>query len=174
MRNTLFVLMALDGSNGGGTLTEVAKSWAPDETWVGVHGDLNFDLPSPTADGETLGQTIQRLGDDIYREIPQFKSGPNLATKQECSDLAKVFPSATEWFNQAMNASMTYLLDHDDPFSLLLKINDAADSDTISSHPVGDINPRYANLVGDIVSDTGSAQMGRVTSTTYPISRDDG
>ena len=153
----------------GKTLIELSREWAGDTVWTGTHDGINFDAPSPTHSDETVGQTICRLGCDYYREAaqPGTTSGPNPATFAEAKDLLQAIPGAKTWVNTAMTAGFDLKLKQEDPFQVLMEAIDAMDDGPAASHPVGDVNPRYANLVGDLVGDAGQAQMGRVTSTAY-------
>lgn len=156
-------------------LQKVAGAWAKDEKWTGIHGGLNFDLPSPTADNETVGLTIRRLGDDLYREASSataIASQPNLATFRECEDLRRVFPDAMTWFNKAVEAGFEERQQHTDPMTAMLELL-TVEPGTRAQHPIGDINPRYAQYVSAGVVDTlgggsvGGPQIGRVSTSDY-------
>lgn len=150
-------------------LARISKDWAPGNNWQGTQNGVTLDVPSPTADNETLGQTIRRLGDDLYREIHQpGAAGPNRATLQECNDIQALYPEAAGWFNLAARTGAKDLAEHMDPISLMMA-QLTSDPEMVATHPVGDINPRYANLVGDQVasSSLGGPQVGKFSSTSY-------
>lgn len=147
-------------------------------SWTGRVNGINFDVASPTHDSETVGQTICRLGDDLYREAQQPRTvDANLATINEARDFLDKLPGAQEWFNVAINSGFGQMMQSDDAVTALL--GDLTNPpDTLASHPVGDVNPRYAQYItatktpegvdtDGILNGPGDAQPGRVTSVDY-------
>lgn len=164
-------------------LLALSRKWAPESAghnWQGTVNGYNLDVRSPTADNETLGQTICRLGGDFYRESQTLGSnGPNKATIQEAKDICVLYPEAKTWFNTAMNRGLDIRVETEDPVQQMF---DAMQGHP-AGHPIGDVNPRYANLVGDFISAdggtagstgfVGSPQVGHVTSSVLPGPEDD-
>lgn len=147
-------------------LASMSKQWATElpHTWEGIVNGVDFDANSPTHETETLGQTICRIGDDLYRESLQPGTGHgNEATVQECADLTEKFPQAKAWFDLAVGEGFKARSAIESPFEQLI----SELTGTAATHPVGDVNPRYSNLVGDVVGSAGGPVMGRVSSTQY-------
>lgn len=153
---------------------EPGFQWNNDD-WNGI----DLTRPSPTCDGETLGESIRRVGNDFFEETQDLNSlGPNKATYAEAKDLFAAFPESSDLINGATRAGMVIRSQHENPVQQMLEemeqadleargIDEPVDAGRGAVHPIGDINPRYANLVGDVVGGAGSPVVGRVTSTDY-------
>lgn len=156
-----------------------SQAWNQDFNWEDPNWNgIDLTQPSPTCDGETLGESIRRVGNDFFDETQDLGSlGPNKATYAEAKDLMLAFPASAGIITTATTTGLQIRAAHEDPLSALMEAMeadnlaatgvDSFDAGRGAVHPIGDINPRYASLVGDSVGGAGGAVVGRVTTTTY-------
>lgn len=154
---------------------QLAQGWMADFNWADTDWNgIDLTVPSPTCDGETLGESIRRTANDFYVEVQEVdKLGPNKATSAEAQDILVLFPGSGELFNTAVSAGFDIRASHENPIQMMLEaIKSQAGrtdiGDDAAHHPVGDINPRYASLVvGDSGGSVGGPTLGRLTTKTY-------
>lgn len=127
--------------------------WAPkvltEQKWVGNYQGINLDEPSPTADNETVGQTLCRIGCTLFTETQEpGTSGPADETAKEAQDLAAKYGRPVfEVLDSAITVGLTKSLDGN-PLSVLMS---TIAGPHMAHLPPDERNVRYS--VGRVSSD---------------------
>lgn len=113
-------------------------------SWAGSYDLTGWTQPSPTKDGETLGQTVLRIGNDIHVEAATPGVGvPNRYVDAEAKDVMRSYPQANEVFTTAAKTGF----DERDDF--LSESGIPAILDLMTGHEAeipADVNQRYLKM----------------------------
>lgn len=121
---------------------EILSQWQPSGfNWTSWHG-IDLGVPSPTRDGETLGQSLQRVGNVLFTEVQQpGTSHADAAISKECADIQAAYGQVGQLFDTAVDRGLSIRSRVESPLATMM--------DTLNGrlgvNTTGETNPMYGS-----------------------------